>query len=429
MTSMLGFPAVLLLSTSLGLLWLHRAYGIRSAVMIVLLSQGLSLVSTAYRFREEISHVQYTEISPDAYRYVESGRSRWVAGDSPFEGIELGDGTVNTQVLGQWFFSAFGDDRALVFLAGSTCGLLGLWLIALAIRTVRPDVPAIFGYAVCLTPAIGYWSSSFGKDAFTFLAVGAALWVVADATARSRAGGVHVLVFALAASLMFLIRVDIALVLVAALLVSLWGVHSADGPEFRRGLIVAVFVGAPSALLGATLLGLEDPFGIIAEYSGSYERTSLGASAIGSERAGGAGGLVVGAFTAIFRPFPWEFGLGGLISSLDVPVVALLVVVALRGVRRGIPWTLASARVTVFGSLVAIAVFSQLMQTANLGLLVRLRSLIIPVLIAIIAMLWERRTGGEAEYAAPVDESIPLVSRTGLSSDGPGRHRRGNAFA
>ena len=82
MTAMLGFPAVLLLSTSLGLLWLHRAYGIRSAVTIVLLSQGLSVAATAYRFREEISHVQYTGTSPDAYRYIEGGRSRWIAGDS-----------------------------------------------------------------------------------------------------------------------------------------------------------------------------------------------------------------------------------------------------------------------------------------------------------------------------------------------------------
>lgn len=389
--SLLGVVTVVLLSTTLGLLLLRGAYGVQHSVLIVLLSQGFNLVATAYRFRSEISHPLYTDVSPDSYRFIEGGRARWVDSAPLLDGITIGDGTQNTFVLSHWFFAAFGDDRALVFLAGSTCGLVGLWLVALALRTAAPSVPSLFGYLVCLTPSIGYWSSSFGKDAFTFLAVGACLWAVADAASVRRLRALHVLVYVPAVMLMILLRIDIGIVLVASWMISWLGVTGQGGMRFRRGLLVVVLGGAPAFLLGASLVGWDDPWGIVSSFSGTTDRTAIGGSALSGDRPAGVAGFVIGAITAIFRPFPWEFGLGGLISSLDIVVFGALVVVVVRAMRRGRTWELPDARVTVFGALFSIAVFSQLMQMANLGLLVRLRSLIVPVLIVIVALLLQER--------------------------------------
>lgn len=382
----MGCIALILLSSAFGILLLHNLYGTKNATFIVFLSQGMSIAATAYRYMAEISNSDNMRESTDSSWYLAVGRARLAAEVPPLEGLVIGDGTQNTFVTSHWFFTVLGDDEALVFLAGSTLGLLGLWFVAMAIRTAHLESHPIFGYLVCTTPSVVYWSSSFGKDSFTFFSLGICFWVVADVASKRQLHPFAMFAFILSSAFMFMIRLEIGVVLLVALTLSWCTVRSREVVSFRTGWLLLFFVGAPVGLLVASVTGVQDPWGVVRGFSGTYELTSIGGSAVEGERASGLTGLLEGFAIAFIRPFPWEYGLGGLISSLDVLVFVVAALVGLRAARRAYVWSLADARLIIFGSFIVIAVFAQVSQMANLGLLVRLRSLIIPILIAIIAI-------------------------------------------
>ncbi|PWH06151.1 hypothetical protein DEO23_10115 [Brachybacterium endophyticum] len=395
--TILACVVTVLFSSAIGVLLLHRAYGPVAAGVIVVLSQGLSLVATAERYVSEIADPHYVDESTDAFRYIEGARARWEADVPPLDGITVGDGTNNMYVVGQWFFTVFGDDKAAVFLAGSTVGLVGLWLSALAIRIVVPDAPVVLGFLATAAPSVAYWSSSFGKDSLTFLSVGMCLWSVAAMTTRRRVGALPVLVFMVGDALMLLIRIDIGVVLLVALAVAITGVRDGSVVRFRRVVLGVVFVGAPVGLLVASALHLDDPWGVVSSFSGTADRTAIGGSSVGERQGSSLAGVISGSVTALLRPLPWEFGIGGLVSCVDTIAVLVLIWAIVRALRGRFTWGYPEAFCVVFGAFFAIAVFAELTQIGNVGLLVRLRSLIVPVLLMIIAALWSCTDPREVE--------------------------------
>lgn len=411
MTAILGFLALILSCIAIGILLLREHCSSRTVCALIAVTLPLHAVATFQRFWTEILHPHYVDVSADSYRYLLFGRDLWLRSSMDIHPGQFEDGTQNTYVLAQHFYAAFGDHTALVFASGSALGLIGQWCLAAAVGEVRTSRSNWYIWVVAGFPTTQYWTASFGKDSVTVLAFGIVLLVLARSSRLERlspfgAGAVCVIV--LVASF---IRLDIGIVLAIGLLLALVVVTNSVDARFRRGWLILAFAIAPLALIFAEALNLSDPWGIIAEYSNSYERTLIGGSQLTEERPDGIVGIVVGAWTAVVRPFPWEGGIERLISSLDtVPLVtsAFMLGHALFGRR---DWNKAQARTVVCALFISIAVFSQLIQTGNLGLLIRLRSLIVPVLILAIAAL-------------PPREQSPF---SGLVTDGsvfPARNNR-----
>lgn len=385
MTEFLGIVAVLLVVGAGGWMMLRPRYGSGAALALVLVSQSLHMAATVYRYGIEVLNDDYTDVASDTFRYLLYGRDRWLNGTPLLTEVKPGNGTETTYALSQALYTVLGDHRFLVFLVGASMGLIGLWFVALALRTARDDARLGFAFAIVAFPTTVYWSASFGKDSVTLLALGTVLLCVAR-TARSRS--VHfesIIGLAIVVPIILCVRMDVGIVLIGGLILAWVGVTSSQSHRFRTPIVLIAYCVLPLALLTAILLEIDDPWGIVEEFTGSYERTSLGGSDLAASRPSGILGLLVGVFTAIFRPLPWELGVQGLLSSLDIiPLVAAVAVLV--NSRRLAGISMPSARLILCALFFSIAVFAQLTVFGNLGLLVRLRSLIVPTLILTIAL-------------------------------------------
>lgn len=386
MTEILGVAAILLVVSGGGWMLLRPRYGSGAALGLVLTSQSLHVAATIYRYGIEVLNDDYTETASDTFRYLLYGRARWLNETPLLSEVKPGNGTETTYALSQAFFTVLGDHRFLVFLLGSSLGLIGLWFIALALRTAREAAPLGFAFAIVAFPTTVYWSASFGKDSVTLLALGAVLQCVAR-TARSHSVHVESIIgLAVVLPVILCVRMDVGLVLIGGLLLAWIGATNSPSHRFRIPVVIIAYCVLPLALLTAILLEIDDPWGIVEEFTGSYERTSLGGSDLETSRPSGILGILVGVFTAVFRPMPWELGVQGLLSSLDIiPLVAAVAVLV--NSRRLSGLSTPSARLVLCTLFFAIAVFAQLTEFGNLGLLVRLRSLIVPTLILAIALV------------------------------------------
>src|SRR5699024_3660128 len=110
------------------------------------------------------------------FRYRMHGQVR-VNENAPIVGDLLtSDGTLRTIILSKLSFEALGPSLIAVFFLGSLSGLVGTWLIFAAVHDVSPRVPIMYSYGICLFPSVLYWSSSFGKESFSVLAMGLVTW-------------------------------------------------------------------------------------------------------------------------------------------------------------------------------------------------------------------------------------------------------------
>lgn len=355
---------------------------------LVTVPLSATLVVTAVRYQIAVGGSAYEALTSDTFRYLLYGRARWVNGEAIAEGLTTRDGTTGTITLSQIGFLVLGDQWFAVFLAGSLFGLLGCWLVAATIRVVIPGASVGFAFIACLFPSVLYWSSSFGKEAFSMLAVGLAAHALARRSTGS-AGRTPLtgLVGLLAAvTIAWTVRPEVAVLIIGAAVAAWLAVRPAPDGGMRRSVVALGLVGAPLGIIVASAAGFSDPFGLLDDLTSRHERTSIGDAQIGAARPAGVTGLLLGIPTAVFRPLPWEAGLAGLGSSLDTVIIlyALYVLWHARG-RLGALDT-ASSRLLIFALGVALVLFGPLAGYGNLGLLARMRSMLIPALIIVIAI-------------------------------------------
>lgn len=382
-----------------GFALLAGQFGRPSALSLVVVTLVVTLTVTVFRYKVAVSNAGYEELTSDTFRYLQYGRQRWLNSETCCLSALTGDGTEGVLVLSQLGFAMFSDLWFAVFIAGSLIGLLGSWLFATSIKLSQPSSSPVYAYIVCLFPSVLYWSSSYGKEAFSQFAIGLGAASLACLWRRPRLKGRDLAWLGLGIALLvgWIVRPEMAILVVFAAAIATLGVVESPQPRVRWPLLFG-FAGVLLVLFLLTTAGvIGDSFGLVEDLASRHDRTSLGKSQLGSARPGGLLGLFLGVPTAIFRPLPWEGGVAGLGSSLDTLVIAVAMFVLWR---QRSTWKTphpAQARVIVFALVATLVLFAPLAGYGNLGLLARMRSLTVPLLITVIAIApGLRRASGPA---------------------------------
>lgn len=293
------------------------------------------------------------------------------------------------------FVSGLGIGKLATFLVYNIFGVVGLLLVAHALliqwpihRGWRSVIPLI----ILLMPGLSFWSSAIGKDAPAFFAACLATYAFQDVQRRK-------LYFALAVLVMFAVRPHIAAMMFLSASITLLSVKQISTAS-RIALIFLITTATVIVLpFVVTYVGLEKEISteIIGEYIAtrqSYNMEGGGAVDISSLP------LPLKMFTYLFRPlFIDAHGLFGLVASIE-NAFFLLVFASffIRGIMGVLRDTTASIRYNLVFFCVGLFVFST--TTANLGIAVRQKTMIVPSIFILIAFtanqVWTKRRNGQS---------------------------------
>lgn len=394
MLDWLSVLIVLLAVSSGGIIWLSRWLPPAKAAAFVFWTVAAKSAVVGFRYYVAIGGSANIELTSDAYRYLSFGQQFAESGDSFSSVFLFGDETDRVVALSAAAFRVFGDSWLGVYVAGSFLSLIAMWLFWSALLRLQDTVPMWFGYTLCLFPSTLYWASSFGKESFTLFGVALGVYGATSfwGSRRGVSGVCGAFLIIIGVSVLVVVRAELAVLLVIALVSAMFAVQPSSGDRrigaMSYGRLVTVFAVLPLALLaGPQLIGWGGA-GLAENLFGRYENTSIGSSQLGEDRPGGIAGLVVGIPVAIFRPLPWEGGVTSLASSLDTVLIMIAVVSAVKVFRMLMSGRLPlmHGRVLLTSSVLVLGLFAALAGYGNLGLLVRMRSMAIPLLLIIVLL-------------------------------------------
>lgn len=312
-------------------------------------------------------YVTYAVNNPaDANRYFNSENLDFINFSFGTHAIE-----VFTNILKLFDLSYLG-----CFLVFNIIGMIGLLAFAATLQQLtRKSSATIKWFALILIflPSVSFWSSAIGKDAFSFLATGLALWAALDLKQRQKT-------LLLAIILMLLVRPHMAGIMVMAISISIIFDKSAT-----------LKIKASLAVLSLITLAFLIPFAL--NYAGvGNDLSAQGLDNYLSKKQGHnlAGGssldissmsLPMKMFTYVFRPLPFEaHNVTALLASIDNVLLLLLFVAGAKRLRspkikydhanRSFMWCYA------IGSLIILS-----LTTANLGIAMRQKWMFLPMLI------------------------------------------------
>jgi hypothetical protein len=338
----------------------------------------------------------------DAFGYDEFGRDyaqAWLHGGS---GPEL-DNLRGLNFI-RWFtgvaYYLFGTNMVTGFFVFGLLAVVGsyFWYRATADAVPRVD-KRLYLALVLFAPSVAFWPSSIGKESLMQLGIGAFALGTAHLLGH-RLPRAAVLGFA-GGWLLWVVRPHLlALVTLAAGGAYAVGRVRGKGGAMRTlmarpvGLLAVVFVMAFGVSQATKFLGIEDLSlsSIEEELDENTERTSMG----GSEYEHGGNSLnplrlPEGAVTVLLRPFPWETQSPlQLLASLESALLAGLIVARLASLRTALA-NLRSTPFLLYCSIFVVLYAATFSSIANLGILVRQRSLVLPALFVLISVRAEIR--------------------------------------
>ena len=352
----------------------------------------------------------------DAYGYSRIGAqvaAQIRNGDFSFHvGRLIGDGA--TSIITGIVYTVIGSNVLGGFFVFAFLGFLSLVLFYRAFRVALPDGDRQrYAKLVFFFPSLLFWTSAIGKDALISLGLGLGALGAARILARTRGG---FLLLGIGLALTALIRPHVALMLFAALAVAYLVSKSKNAsplnPLVKLGGAVVLVVG------GLVLAKLTAHFFGVQSLSVSAIKNVLNANAVNT---GGVNATQYGSVVAtsvslspfsipkdfyyvLIRPLPFQaHGMAQLASSLENAfLVALLVAswrrlaAAFKAMRRH-PYLLLVA----LYSLVWIVLFASI---GNLGILVRERTSLLPLLLVLVSWPAAARAQaipfGAIEYSA-----------------------------
>lgn len=315
-----------------------------------------------------------------------------------FEDLGAISGTRFIEVVSGAVQAVIGDTRMGTFLVFSFFGFVGMVLLYVAFCQALPEGNRrFFRLLLFLTPTIWYWPSSIGKEAIVLLCLGAAVLGAVQLFAGHARG---LLLGGLGAWGMTIIRPHMTLVLLAGLLVALPPLdRRTSGRGVGRFLLPLAVVVALPLVVGQ----VEKFFSIDSLNADSAEsvrvtverQTGQGGSAFSVPDTQSPWGLVVGVVTVVSRPFPWEAdGVTTALSAVEIAALTLLFLrralpnptALVRSLRHRLP------RLAAGYALAFCVVFA---AVGNFGILVRQRSLLLPMLFVILAAAPRRPVAGD----------------------------------
>lgn len=292
--------------------------------------------------------------------------------------IELEFGTRFVEYFAFLLVSFLGVSYLGLFLFFNIFGSLGLIILYASLSSVTiycsKRVKQLTLLVVFL-PSISFWSSALGKDSISFLAATLALWAVLNIPKRK-------IIMSTAIMLMLLVRPHMAGIMVIALALSLIAIGRQINLS-KRMMMGILLVSVIAALV---------PFA--ANYAGIQNYTDLNAvteyiETRQSYNMDGGGGIDISGmslpmqlFTYLFRPLPYEaHSLPAFMASLDNLVLLLLFLHAIRftHLKSNTQANHAFLWLYVIGATLVLAT-----TTANLGISVRQKWMIMPMLLYLL---------------------------------------------
>lgn len=270
-------------------------------------------------------------------------------------------------------------------------GFIGLLAFDAALRKVsfnKSKNIQLLATVIVFLPSVSFWSSGLGKDAISFMAVGLALFSALNLSK-------HIILMVVAIILMLLVRPHMAGLMVMGLTISF--MLQKGVPLISRVVLGGISLGVIAVLIPFALNYAGVGENVDADQLGEYIDKRQGYNTQGG------GGLDISSmslpmqlFTYMFRPLPYEaHSIAALLASLDNIILLYLFVFGFYSLikkrlspelelhNRTFMWCYA------FGAWIILA-----MTTANLGIAMRQKWMIAPMLIFLLISVigYERRT-------------------------------------
>lgn len=353
---------------------------------------------------------------------------------TPFALVPRQTGTPFVETLTGMVYTIAGSSLMGGFMVFTWMSFWGLVFYVKAAHTAIPDLAARrYTLAIFLFPSLIYWGSSIGKEAFVGLCLGLAAWGAAIVfTRRGSVGfGVAITVGGLVGAA--LVRPHFASVWVGAIVIALIaravldasGRH--DTADARRRLqvstilLVAVagigFLVVASAALNYLPSDAGDTAPVADQFTGIFstveDRTTQGGSSFTPATVSGPQDWPWSAFRTVTRPLINEAtDLATLLPAAEMTTLLLVGVFSWRRLVH-VPKLMLTTPYLVFAALCVVTFGVAFSSIGNLGILVRQRSLILPLLLVFwcvppIVFARERRAGERAEQR-PLDDAHRLA--------------------
>jgi len=263
-------------------------------------------------------------------------------------------------------------------------GFVGLLAFDAALREVtwyKSRYIRLSATLIVFLPSVSFWSVGLGKDPFSFLATGLALWAALDTRRRWR-------LFVVSLLAMLLVRPHMAGMLGLGLAGSY--ILQRGVPFVQRILLGTAALAASAVLvpLGLNYAGLGDQAGaddLINYIENRQEKNLDGGSSVDIASMN----ILMKLFTYMFRPMFFDAnGMAGLAASLDnIVIFSLFIVGGWAAFRNRLPVHFDGHNRTFLWMYSALAWLVLASVTANLGIAVRQKWMFLPMLIFLLISL------------------------------------------
>lgn len=368
----------------------------------------------------------------DATRYSQEGAAlarSYLFGD-PAPHIVGSDATAFVSRFTGWVYTILGPHMLVGFMVFGLLAFLGTYCWYRAITTAIPFVHRrAYLIALMIVPSVVFWPSSIGKESLMQLGLGVMALGTAHVLTRRLVLGSALL--ALAGWLVYTVRPHLVAIAMASLAIAyVLGRRERLGYQpfafLLRGIGYAVVVAITIVALqsAAAFLQIEDFSSSTLEtrLEEQTERTQQGGSSFDpGDSSLSPLRLPVGFVMVAFRPFPFEADSSlMLLASFEGMVLAGLFVARWRAVAASLRNVRSHPFLLYCWGLLAAYSFA-FSSFANFGLLARQRSLVIPALLAVIAVdpaaaARARKRAGHGTAAA----ALPSPLATASAEPGPG---------
>lgn len=400
-----GFGLVALAALTLGLVWGQRQSPSKIAGILML---GILLRIVGSSLRLAVMEEVYSGVG-DAKMYIAYGK---LYADR-LQNLDVSFAFGADSPTGRWWGTQFvksvtgfvvfftGDSIRAAFLVFALLSFLGLVLAAKAVREVAgPDAELTYARWVWLWPSLWFWPCSVGKEALMLLAAGLVARGYVGTAGRS-----HWATLASGLAIAASIRPHVAAVIACAVL---FAEMTRPGrmltPRRLAGLALAGVIAAFSVNAGLDQLGLGDADleGIQEQFEFRSGQTAQGGSQI--TRISGPAAVPMAFATILLRPFPWEARGAAALSSAEISLFWLLVVLRRRALREALAEWRSDAFMRLAAPLVGGVSLLYGLAFANLGIIARQRAIVLPFLLLLLV--------ARAQRQREVAQEWPQLART-----------------
>jgi len=341
--------------------------------------------------------------------------------NEPLALLQFGMGTQNIQAL-VGLLSNITESYSAQKVIFSYVGLIAVYIFYRTASVCLGQDKIVVLYALGLLPSLLFWSSILGKDPIVLLGISIYCYGVVGLIVRQKMSMLaYVVIGLLIASF---IRVWLGVIFATPLIVT----YVISGRFSALTKLVFLLIAIPGFLL--TLQGFSERFSVetTQELVATTEKISSSWARGGSAQQieGGFTSIPsmiafmpIGAFTALFRPLPFEVpNVFGLLAGLENIYMLALFVVAL--MRRGFGWLRQPVLLWALTTLLVWGAVYGFASYQNLGSAFRFRAQVVPILLLLGLYLTYAHRLEPQRYLRPRSQHVPTDETQPPAADSQG---------